>query len=195
MTRFMEHETFNSHKDVFPFNFIGDINYNFLFPFPLRDGESRIFEGICPYAPSLAPLLHIYNTQIFIILSLQCSGRASAQNLGSSGFLSTRGRVLPKTLNMVLTASQCDAPHIMSLSQVNNASVYAVGLRLTMLQIYLYKYQTVAKTQKKKRSAPRPCVDLIINYHYTYLFIYQFLSYFSCLANCISDLSRFPKDI
>ena len=39
---------------------------------------------------------------------------------------------------------------------------YAVGLRLTMLQIYLYQYWTVAETQKKGRSAPRPCVDLII---------------------------------
>ena len=63
---------------------------------------------------------------------------------------------------MVLTASQCEAPHIMSMSQVNNASAYAVGLRLTMLQIYLYQYWTVAETQKKGRSAPRPCVDLII---------------------------------
>ena len=50
----------------------------------------------------------------------------------------------------------------MSLSKVNNASAYAVGLRLTMLQIYLYQYWTVAETQKKGRSAPRPCVDLII---------------------------------
>ena len=41
-------------------------------------------------------------------------------------------------------------------------SAYAVGLRLTMLQIYLYQYWTVAETQKKGRSAPRPCVDLII---------------------------------
>ena len=63
---------------------------------------------------------------------------------------------------MVLTASQCDAPHIMSLSLVNNASAYAVGLLLTMLQIYLYQYWTVAETQKKGRSAPRPSVDLII---------------------------------
>ena len=31
-----------------------------------------------------------------------------------------------------------------------------------MLQIYLYQYWTVAETQKKGRSAPRPCVDLII---------------------------------
>ena len=41
-------------------------------------------------------------------------------------------------------------------------SAYAVGLRLTMLQIYLYQYWTVAETQKKGRSAPRPCVDIII---------------------------------
>ena len=33
---------------------------------------------------------------------------------------------------------------------------------MTMLQIYLYQYWTVAETQKKGRSAPRPCVDLII---------------------------------
>ena len=51
---------------------------------------------------------------------------------------------------MVLTASQCDAPHIMSLSY--NASAYAAGLRLTMLHIYLYQYWTVAETQKKGRS-------------------------------------------
>ena len=51
---------------------------------------------------------------------------------------------------------------MMSLSKVNNASEYAVLLRLTMLQIYLYQYWTVAETQKKERSAPRPCVDLII---------------------------------
>ena len=31
-----------------------------------------------------------------------------------------------------------------------------------MLQIYLYQYWTVAETQKKGRSAPRLCVDLII---------------------------------
>ena len=59
----------------------------------------------------------------------------------------------------------------MSLSKVNNASAYAVRLRLTMLQIYLYQYWTVAETQKKGISAPRPCVDLIIiikllNYSY-----------------------------
>ena len=53
---------------------------------------------------------------------------------------------------MVLTASLCDTPHIMSLSYVNNASAFAVGLRLTMLQIYLYKYWTVAETQKLIRS-------------------------------------------
>ena len=60
-----------------------------------------------------------------------------------------------------------DHNHIRSLSQVNNASAYAVGLRLTMLQIYLYQYWTVAETQKKGRSAPRPCVDLIIIIRYT----------------------------
>ena len=64
---------------------------------------------------------------------------------------------MPKTLEMVLTAFLCDAPHIMSLSLVNNASAYAVGLRRTMLQIYLYQYLTVAELQKKGRSAPRPC--------------------------------------
>ena len=36
-----------------------------------------------------------------------------------------------------------------SLSYVNNASTYAIGLRLTMLQTYLYQYWHVAKTQKK----------------------------------------------
>jgi hypothetical protein len=45
-------------------------------------------------------------------------------------------------------------------------SAYTVGLHLTMLQIYLYQYWTVAETQKKGRSAPRPCVDLIINLLY-----------------------------
>ena len=59
--------------------------------------------------------------------------------------------------------SQCDAQHI-SLSMVNNASAYAVGFRLTMLQIYW----TVAETQKKGRSALRPCVDLIIIIYYYY---------------------------
>ena len=67
---------------------------------------------------------------------------------------------------MVLTASQCDAPHKMSLSKVNNASAYAVGLRMTMLQIYLYQYWTMAETQKKGGSDPRPCVDLIIIIYY-----------------------------
>ena len=32
----------------------------------------------------------------------------------------------------------------------------AIGLRLTMMQIYLYQYWTVAKKKKKGRSAPRP---------------------------------------
>ena len=58
----------------------------------------------------------------------------------------------------------------MSLSLVNNASEYAVGLCLTMLKIYLFQYWIVAETQKEGRSAPRPCtysvhctcVDLII---------------------------------
>jgi hypothetical protein len=35
-----------------------------------------------------------------------------------------------------------------------------------MLQIYLYQYWNVAETQKKGRSAPRPCVDLIIFNYY-----------------------------
>ena len=51
---------------------------------------------------------------------------------------------------MVLTASLCDAPYLMSLSQVNNVSAYAVWLRLTMLQIYLYQYWTMAETLKEK---------------------------------------------
>ena len=94
---------------------------------------------------------------------------------------------------MVLTASQFDAPHIMSLSQVNNASAYAVGLRLTTLQIYQYKYWTVAETQKKGRSAPRPCVDLIIilfkfiklsmHIKCIYLSIVQYLDNVDCLSS------------
>ena len=37
----------------------------------------------------------------------------------------------------------------MSLSLVNNASEYAVGLCLTMLKIYLYQYWTVAEMQRE----------------------------------------------
>ena len=37
----------------------------------------------------------------------------------------------------------------MSLSYVNNASAYAIGLRLLMLQIYLHQYWTVAEMHKE----------------------------------------------
>ena len=46
-------------------------------------------------------------------------------------------------------------------SSLNNCSIW-VGLRLTMLKVYLHQYWTVVETQKKGRSSPRPCVDLII---------------------------------
>ena len=47
---------------------------------------------------------------------------------------------------------------------INKKKAYVVGLRSTMLQIfYLYQYWTVAETQKKGRSTPRPCVEPIIN--------------------------------
>ena len=55
-----------------------------------------------------------------------------------------------------------------SLSYVNNASTYAIGLRLTILQTYLCQYWYVANIQKKGGSDPRPrivqctCVDIII---------------------------------
>ena len=39
----------------------------------------------------------------------------------------------------------------MSFSKVDNMSAYAIGLRLTMLQIYLYQYWTRNETQKKGR--------------------------------------------
>jgi hypothetical protein len=59
---------------------------------------------------------------------------------------------------MVLTASLCDVLHMdeFELGKLRKC-IYAVGLRLTMLQIYLYQYWTVAEMQKKGRSAPRPC--------------------------------------
>ena len=47
----------------------------------------------------------------------------------------------------------CDAPHIKSMRKGNNVSESVVGLRLTMLQIYLYQYWTVAETQLKKKLA------------------------------------------
>ena len=68
---------------------------------------------------------------------------------------------------MVLTASLCDAPNVNEF-EVNNASAYAVGFHLTMLQIYLYQYWTVAETQKEREIGFTPmysvhtCVDLII---------------------------------
>ena len=49
---------------------------------------------------------------------------------------------------MVLTDSLFDA------SPINK---FELGLRLTMLQIYLCQYLTVAETQKKVISAPLPC--------------------------------------
>ena len=52
---------------------------------------------------------------------------------------------------MVLTASLCDAPHINEFELgKKKASANAVGFRLTMLQIYLYQYWTVAETHKEK---------------------------------------------
>ena len=38
----------------------------------------------------------------------------------------------------------------MSLSKVYNASAYAVGLRLTILHVYLYQYWTVAETHEER---------------------------------------------
>ena len=66
---------------------------------------------------------------------------------------------MPKTFKMVKTAALRDAQHMKSLSKGNNASAYAVWLRLTMLQIHLYQYWTVAETQLKRRSAPRPSMS------------------------------------
>ena len=66
----------------------------------------------------------------------------------------------------------------MSLSLVNIASAYDVVLRLTILQIYLYQYWTVAETQKKGRSAPLQCTVYMCrpNYYYHILFtILQFM--------------------
>ena len=53
-------------------------------------------------------------------------------------------------------------------------SAYAVGLRLTMLQIYLYQYWTVAKTQKKGRLAPQPCTVYMCQPNY-FIIYYTFI--------------------
>ena len=54
-----------------------------------------------------------------------------------------------KDLKILLTATQCDAHYIKS--KENNTSAYAVGLRLTMLEIHWYQYQTVAEMALKRR--------------------------------------------
>ena len=55
------------------------------------------------------------------------------------------GQVTQKAFKMVLTATFCDDQHIKSLGKGNNASVYAAGLRLTMLQFHLFQSWTVAE--------------------------------------------------
>ena len=51
-----------------------------------------------------------------------------------------QGQVIQKTVQMVITATLCNSQHLKSLSKGNNASAYVKGLRMTMLQIHLYKY-------------------------------------------------------
>ena len=44
--------------------------------------------------------------------------------------------------------------------------IYAVGLCLTMLQIYLYQYWNVAKVHKGEISAPQPCTVYLCQPNY-----------------------------
>ena len=53
-------------------------------------------------------------------LTLQCRGRVSVQRSGGLGFESTRGRVTPKALKMVLTETLCDASQIAILDCCRN---------------------------------------------------------------------------
>ena len=65
---------------------------------------------------------------------------------------------------MALTASMCDASHIMS---INNVSAHAILLRLTMLQIYLTNIGPWPKLKKKGRSGPQPCTVYMCRPNYT----------------------------
>ena len=88
-------------------------------------------------------------------------------------------RVIQKTLKMVLTASLCNALHmnefelgIYAIIKINiclfiNASAYAVGLRLTMLQNYLYLYWTVAETQKEREIGSSTMYCTLYSVQYT----------------------------
>ena len=71
---------------------------------------------------------------------------------------------------MVLTTSLCDVPHINEFELGNNASAYAVGLRLTMLHIYMYQYWTVAETQKE-REIGSSTMYVFINHQYNILIL------------------------
>ena len=66
---------------------------------------------------------------------------------------------------MLLTSSLCDAPHINEFEL--GLSADAVGLRLTILQVYLYQYWTEAEPHKKGRPAPLPCTVYMCRPNYS----------------------------